>query len=422
MNPRPLHQVAGYRRLWLATAQIGLSSWMVQVGLFAALVSHYSASVMALVLLMATIPALLAGPWVGNWLDRQPRAGIAAWAGGGQAALLLVMAWLVPHHAVILAGVYAIYNTAGTLGTSARQQLRYRLVPPARRAEVNAHLGGVTGVTTIMGALLGGTTALWGLTTVFLLAAAVRLVASGLLVSLQVQALRTVRIQNATQERNHPAVRDGFRALVEFPAAMSVLLVGIAWGLLGGSYDILLSDYGVRLLHGGGWGLSALYATDGLGVLLGTWLGRIIRARWRPHAYGLAYLLQGVFWTLFALSHTWTFATPWLLSMRMASGLIIAWDTTLLLETVPDRLHSRIFSLHTATYGMVGRASLALTALVMAWTGPRAVAVASGIGSILIGATWWWIRGRHWPPANGDGSALIVSTAQQSGWPPRLSR
>lgn len=99
-------------------------------------------------------------------------------------------------------------------------------------------------------------------------------------------------------------MHDGFRALVEFPAAMSVLLVGIAWGLLGGSYDILLSDYGVRLLHGGGWGLSALYATDGLGVLLGTWLGRIIRARWRPHAYGLAYLLQGVFWTLFALSHT----------------------------------------------------------------------------------------------------------------------
>ncbi len=112
-----------------------------------------------------------------------------------------------------------------------------------------------------------------------------RLLASGLLVSLEVQALRTVRIQNATQERNHPAVRDGFRALVEFPAALSGLLVGIAWGLLGGSYDILLSDCGVRLLHGGGWGLSALYATDGLGVLLGTWLGRIIRDTLCPEPY-----------------------------------------------------------------------------------------------------------------------------------------
>ena len=110
--------------------------------------------------------------FTGRALGRE-LAGIAAWASGGQAALLLVMAWLVPLHTIILAGVYAIYNTAGTLGTSARQQLRYRLVPPARRAEVNAHLCGVTGVTTIMGALLGGTTALWGLTTAFLLAAAV---------------------------------------------------------------------------------------------------------------------------------------------------------------------------------------------------------------------------------------------------------
>lgn len=217
MNPRPLHQVAGYRRLWLATAQIGLSSWMVQVGLFAALVSHYSASVMALVLLMATIPALLAGPWVGNWLDQQPRAGIAAWAGGGQAALLLVMAWLVPHHAVILAGVYAIYNTAGTLGTSARQQLLYRLMPPARRAEVNAHLGGVTGVTTIMGALLGGTTALWGLTTVFLLATAVRLLASGLLVSLEVQALRTVRFKTPPKSGITLPCTTGSEPLLSFP-------------------------------------------------------------------------------------------------------------------------------------------------------------------------------------------------------------
>ncbi len=46
--------------------------------------------------------------------------------------------------------------------------------------------------------------------------------------------------------------------------------------------------------------------------------------------------------------------------MRMVSGLIIAWDPTLLLDTMPARLHSRVYSLHTATYGIVGRASLAI--------------------------------------------------------------
>ncbi|NMP24794.1 MFS transporter [Sulfobacillus harzensis] len=413
MNSRSMRRLVGYRRLWLATAQIGLSSWMVQVALFAALVSHHSARVMAMVLLLATMPSLLAGPLFGAWLDRRAMPELAAWAAGVQAVLLPVMAWLVVHHLVLLTGVYAVYNLTGTLSATGRQQLRYHMVPPDRWAEVNARLGGVTGITTIVGALLGGTVALWGLTTVLLVSAAARLVASILLVSLA----RRVRILNAASDMSSPdpddALRDGLRALKRFPAAMSVLLVGIAWGVLGGSYDVLLSDYGVRLLHGGGWGLSGLYATDGLGVLLGTWVARKIRARWRPHAYGLAYLLQGAFWTAFALSHTWALATPWLLAMRMASGLIIAWDTTLLLETVPDRLHSRVYGLHTATYGIVGRASLALTALVMSWAGPRAVAVGSGIGSILVGATWWWVRGRRWPPAGGSaaGEGLAESVS-----------
>ncbi len=116
-----------------------------------------------------------------------------------------------------------------------------------------------------------------------------------------------------------------------------------------------------------------------------------MRARWRPTPTVSRYLLQGAFWTVFALGHSWALATPWLLAMRM---VIIAWDTTLLLDTMPARLHSRVYSLHTATYGIVGRASLAITALVMAWAGPRAVAVGPGIGSILVGGTWW-VRGRH---------------------------
>lgn len=401
MTPEPMHRPKGYRRLWLATAQIGLSSWMVQVALFAALVSDHSARVMALVLLLATLPSLIAGPLFGAWLDRRAKPELAAWANAVQAVLLPAMAWLVLHHIVFLSAVYAVYNLTGTFGSTVRQQIRYQLVPPSRRAEINARLGGVVGFTTVVGALLGGTVAFWGLAWVLLVSAAARMASSMLLLSLARRIRHQYPASHTVSSDPTFSVREGLRALKRFPAAMSVLLVGIAWGVLGGSYDVLLSDYGVRILHGGGWGLSGLYATDGVGVLLGTWLAPKIRSHWRPHAYGLAYLLQGAFWIVFALSHTWMLATPWLLAMRMASGLIIAWDTTLLLETVPDPLHSRIYSLHTATYGIVGRASLALTALVMAWAGTRAVSVAAGVGSVFVGATWWWIRGRHWPPAGG---------------------
>ncbi len=391
---------AGFGRFWFSAIQIGLSGWMVQVGLFVTLVAVHSAAVMATVVLLATLPALLLGPVVGAWLDRHDLPGLAAAAAIGQALLLPFIGLLLTRHVIVMTGLYALYNVLGSAGASARQQLRYRVTPPAQWTDVNARLGSITGMTTIVGALLGGTVAIWGLMTLLLLAAILRLLSGGLLASLVPLArARSAGPTPQPQRSFGHTVRDGFRALRDFPAASSVLVVGIAWGLIGGSYDVLLTDYGVRLLHGGGWGVSGFYVTDGAGVLLGTFAARRIRPRWRPHAYGLAYLLQGLFWTLFAVSHTWTIAIPWLLAMRMASGLIIAWYTTLLLETVPTQLHSRVYSLHNATYGTVGKLSLALTALLLAWAGPQGIAVATGVGSMLVGATWWVVIGRRWPPS-----------------------
>lgn len=391
---------AGFGRFWFSAVQIGLSGWMVQVGLFFTLVAFHSAAVMATVILLATVPALLLGPVVGGWLDQHDVPGLAAAAAIGQALLLPFIGLLLTRHVIVMTGLYALYNILGSAGASARQQLRYRVTPRAQWADVNARLGSITGMTTIIGALLGGTVAIWGLMTLLLLAAILCLLSGGLLASLVPLArARPIGLTPQPQRSLGHTVRDGFRALRDFPAASSVLVVGIAWGLIGGSYDVLLTDYGVRLLHGGGWGVSGLYVTDGAGVLLGTFAARRIRPRWRPQAYGLAYLLQGLFWTLFAVSHTWNIAIPWLLAMRMASGLIIAWDTTLLLETVPTQLHSRVYSLHNATYGTVGKLSLALTALLLAWAGPQGIAVAAGVGSMLVGATWWVVIGRRWPPS-----------------------
>lgn len=412
----------GFSRFWWAAVQIGLSGWMVQVGLFVTLVAVHSAAVMAMVILSATLPSLVLGPMVGAWIDQHNVPGLAATVSIGQALLLPFIGLLLTHHVIMMTVLYALYNALGSAGTTARQQLRYRVTPPAQWADVNARLGSITGMTTIVGALLGGTVAIWGLMTLLIIAAMLRLLSGGLLASL-VRLARTPPVDHPVESRESlsQTIRGGFRALRDFPAASSVLVVGIAWGLIGGSYDVLLTDYGVRILHGGGWGVSTLYVTDGAGVLLGTLVARCIRPRWRPHGYGLAYLLQGLFWTLFAVSHTWNFAIPGLFAMRMSSGLIIAWDTTLLLETVPPQLHSRVYSLHNATYGTVGKLSLALTALLLAWAGPEGIAVAAGVGSMLVGTTWWMVIGRRWPPSGAptkEASQLLEQIPSDGHEPP----
>ena len=75
--------------------------------------------------------------------------------------------------------------------------------------------------------------------------------------------------------------------------------------------------------------------------------------------------------------------------MLVASGVIIALDTTLLFATVPERLHGRLYAVHSTTYGTVGRVSLAITGALLVSVSPRTVTLAAGVASIAVGAIWW---------------------------------
>ncbi len=382
------------RSLWLSAAGGGLSNWTIQVALFYAVLRLHGASQLAWVVLAGTIPSLLLGPFLGTAVDHWHTARTSQLAGFLQALSLLALAEFIGGSLAGLAFSYAIYNTFNALGSTARQRLLYNVTPPAERATANAAIGGVGGVVTVIGAGLGGSVALFGPIPVLLGAVGLRFVST--LCLLRVWPELSSITKSTAREPYWLELREGLRALSNFSRATSVILVGIAWGLIGGGYDVLLSDYGVHLLHGGGGGLSTLYVVDGIGVMLGAIVARRVATAWKGHVYGWSYMLQGVFWTLFALSRTLMVAVPLLLVMRFASGVIIAWDTTLLLETVPDRLHGRVYSLHNATYGAVMRVSLALTGTLLALVGARDVAIGAGIGSIAVGLSWWLAVGRKW--------------------------
>lgn len=411
-----------FRRLWGAAGLAGLSTWMVQIALFYGVLHQQGAPALAWLLLIGTLPALLLGPALGAAVDRWPAGRAARLAGYGQAACLAALLWALAGPLPWLMLPYAASGLLGAIDRPARQRLLYQLIPRGRRPAANASLAGIGGIVSILGAVLGGSAALIGLGPAVLAAAALRAGASALLPAAPPGAA------SAGARAPKPywqTLTQGWEAVRRFPRVGSVLVVGMAWGLIGGGYDVLLSDYGVRLLHGGRVGLSLLYAADGLGVLAGTLLARRVSHRMRGHVYGWSYLLQGAFWTVFAASHTLAVALPALLLMRVASGVIIAWDTTLLLETVPDGLHGRMISLHAATYGGVMRLSLLLTGACLALVGAQAVAWAAGVGSMAVGLAWWATTGRHWPqdgPAAVQERVLAQDTAEGvMGLPPETS-
>jgi hypothetical protein len=184
------------------------------------------------------------------------------------------------------------------------------------------------------------------------------------------------------------------RAARDLPLARSVIWVGTAWGLIGGGYEVLLAGHVMRDLRGGALLLGAVYAADGLSVLAGSLLGARLPPARHLSGYAVAYLVQGLAWALaFALGSLPAFLTA-LVIMRLASGVIIALDTTILLRTVPGRVRGRVVSLHLTTYGAVARLSLAALGAVLGILSVRTVGIAAGLLSAAIGVAWWRRSGR----------------------------
>jgi hypothetical protein len=382
--------------LWAASAGNTGASWIMLIAVFVYVLHHFSASSLAIVELVGTLPALLCMPFAGAIADRHDVRRLAMGSMTVQALSLLVMLrvglWEV-------AACYGLQGAAGAVWAPARQRWLYALIRDDRsRAAANAAIGSVSGVMTIAGAALGGVLSAWSTSAALGAAAGLQLAATVPLLALARPAFQQGTQADGALRSLHADLAEGFTTLRALPLARSVIWVGISWGLIGGAYNVLLTAHVTNDLHGGGLLLGVFYVVDGAAVILGSVLTVRLRRGSHLAAYALAYVLQGAAWGAMFLGDWPVWGAAMLALMRTASGVIIALDTTILLATVPERLRGRITSLHMTTYGAASRVALAAFAGLLAVTGVGTVGVVAGAASVIVGVAWWSLNGRRARP------------------------
>lgn len=409
----------GTARLWAASALSSASTWVMQICLFIQVLRESSPAALAAVELIGTAPALAFMMVAGTLADRFDVRRLALGSMVAQAVCVAGMVFFLEGGVWITAGLYGLQGLGNTLWPPARQQWLYGVVAPEARAAANAKLGSVSGTMTVVGASLGGALAGWNPTGAMVAAFALQALAA---VPLLLQAGRPLPYAEPVRTDDGSAAREplrkeltaGLRVLRELPLARSVVWIGIAWGCVGGAYDVLLAAYATGRLGGGGTVLGALYVTDGIAVILGTVLAARIALRHHLSAYTGAYVFQGLAWGCFFLVGHPVVAVVLLGAMRLASGVIIALDTPVLLATVPAAVRGRVSSVHMTTYGAMARVSLALFGGLLVVCDVRTVGVCTGAASVLLGVLWWWRRDREaerlYPAAAAGHHSATVDT------------
>jgi MFS family permease len=148
--------------LWAASAGNEGASWIMLVAVFVYVLHHFSASSLALVELVGTLPALLCMPFAGARADRRDVRRLALGSMLVQALGLLGVLVMLRVGLWEIAACYSLQGAAGAVWPPARQRWLYALVREDRsRAAANAAIGSVSGVMTIAGAALGGVLSAW---------------------------------------------------------------------------------------------------------------------------------------------------------------------------------------------------------------------------------------------------------------------
>lgn len=387
------------RLLWTATACLSAAFWMLQISVALHVLAVAGTAALAVVQLAGLLPALLLMPVAGPAADRLRLRPLLLGAVAAQTAAVTGMAagaWAGSTPALTLC--YAAQSFAMAFWPAARQQWLYGLVEPELRPQANAAFGSLGGVMTIVGAIAAGLVSTWSPVAAIGGAAALMALGAALLACVRETSPVSAPVNErvGTRLRSFAAgLREGFGAARRYPLARSVIWIGIAWGLIGGGYTVMVGGHAVEGLGGSAATVAAVFVCDGLAVLVGTVLaGRLRRSAHLP-VWAVCYVAQGLAWAGFFAAPGLAGAVACLAVMRLAGGCIIALDTTILLETVPAEFRGRVTSIHVTTYTATARLSLAVLGAALGWIALPALGIAAGLLATASGAAWWLLTGRR---------------------------
>jgi MFS family permease len=394
------------RLLWSAQIVSELGDWFYSVAIYSFLLELTgSAQVVAFAFLMQVLPQVFMSPAAGVINDRLSRKKVMIFADvlrvGIVLAMLLVrsagMLWLLYVLLALETMCYALFEPgrSATIPNIAR---------PEQIPVANALSAATWSVIFGLGSALGGVVdVVFGRETVFVVDS-VSFVASALFI-------RRMRFDEPHAQNRPPLhirelfdfspVAEGLRYVRRDRRLLATMLVKAGVGLMGTNWVILpilaqktfpLRLAGVSTQQAGTLGMSALFASRGLGATIGAIVAGNFAGLNRARLYRtilVSFLMGAAGYAALGAAGSLSFAVVTVVFSH--TGASAAWtaSTTLLQEMTEDRFRGRVFSAEFALYMLTLAISSVLAGqLLDHGFDVRMLAVATGIAMLLPALAW----------------------------------
>lgn len=398
---RLLRHNRNYRYTWLGQIVSEVGDHFNNVAVLSlAIEETHSGAVIAGLMLSRAIPAVMAGPLAGVLLDRfdRQRIMIASDLVRGVIALGFILA-IAYRQTWLLYLLSAMLMLASPFFTSGRSAILPTIANETELHTANSLTQTTGWLTLTVGAFFGGTTvAKFGYQLAFVFNSL-----SFFFSAFCIARLHTVsghfRAENRSLNETNVArpwheYREGLRYMIATPLILGIGLIAVGWASGGGAAQVLFTLFSELVFNRGPQGLGELWATAGVGLLIGgfagNWLGKRIHFENYKKTVFFCYLLHGGAYIVFSQMRGWAWALFFMGLSRAAVAVSSVLNWSNLLKHVENRYRGRVF----ATVETMSWSTMMLSMLAAGsasrYFSVRAIGAASGALSSSTAIFWGW--------------------------------
>lgn len=395
-----------FRKLWVGLIISQAGDWFNIIALFSLLTSLTGSNVsIAYIFIIRMLPFCFLGPFAGVIADRYNRKIIMILA--DLIRCLVILSYILVRSEDLVWVIYAL-ATVEVLATSFFEMAKLASIPnivtSTQLVSANVLLGISWSCMLALGAALGGyVTDTMGHNTAFAVNASTFLVSAAFIS--RVNFPTSVSERKASSKGSFKRIF-GVSELVEsasyirsnFNVAL-LLMVKAGWGL-GGGLLLLLIILGKQVFplgQDGSTSVGLLYASRGVGAILGPVIGRAVAGssdQAMRKVIAFAFFACPCFYLLLGSAQSLVDGILYVLAIHAAGNMQWIFSTTLLQKAIPDYLRGRVLALDLAFFMLAMSISIYLTAFGLDHMGmtARSLAVLLSVSTGIYGVCWLFLQ------------------------------
>ncbi|MBV9304031.1 MAG: MFS transporter [Acidobacteriaceae bacterium] len=350
-----LQRNRNYRYTWIGQIVSEAGDHFNNVAVLSLAVAEtHNGAIIAGIMLSRAIPAVMAGPLAGVLLDRFDRRRIMIASDLIRAVIALGFILAISYKQIwLLYLLSALLMLASPFFTSGRSAILPAITTESELHTANSLTQTTGWMTLAAGAFLGGTTvARFGYQLAFVFNSLSFLFSAFCIAQLRSPLGHFRAEKRAARETNigrpwHD-YRDGLRYMAATPLILGIGLIAVGWASGGGAAQVLFTLFSEMVFNRGPKGLGQLWATAGVGLLIGGFIGNRIGKTIGFENYKktvfFCYVLHGGAYIVFSQMRAWGWALFFMGLSRAAVAVSSVLNWSNLLRHVDDQYRGRVFS------------------------------------------------------------------------------